>query len=130
MALLCSLSVVESSTVTAFSPNSTSLVFTWEHPPVADNYIITLEYVTENQQLACVGYEYNHTATVDVNAAEFVLAGLQEYTVYRFSVVAVFNRHGIEIQSDSTVGNITTLQAGIRRHCTEYLIIVCLHVSS
>ncbi len=120
-ALLCSLSVVDSSTVTVFSPNSTSLVFTWEHPPVVDNYIITLEYVSENQQLACAGYEYNHTATVDVNAAEFVLADLQEYTVYRFSVITIFNRHEIEIQSDSTVGEVATLQAGICGHYTEYL---------
>ncbi len=75
--------------------------------------MITLEYASGNQLLGCVGYEYNHTVTTNRNVTEFVLTAPQEYSVYRFSVIAVFNRHGIEIRSDPTMGEVTTLQAGI-----------------
>ena len=85
--LLHACSALSAPTITtAVSQSSTSITLTWTQPEsrVVDSYEVSFSY-----QGSCSGFNHTNTTTVDGTTSQYTLTGLQEFSNYTVTVVAV-----------------------------------------
>ena len=70
----------------AVSQSPTSIAVTWTQPEgeVVDSYAVSFSY-----QGPCSGFNHTNTTTVDGTTRQYTLTGLQEFSNYIVTVVAV-----------------------------------------
>ncbi len=66
------------------------------------------ERVTGSQQVLCTDYEHSGTVTAGGSDTEYTLTGLQEYSDYTFSLVAMVTRAGTEVKSIPATMDVTS----------------------
>ena len=78
----------------------TSITLTWTQPEgeVVDSYEVSFSY-----QGPCDGFEHTNTTTVNGATRQYTLTGLQEFSNYTVTVVAVNGAGRSEESSESTV---------------------------
>ena len=86
--------------------SSTSVNLTWTQPDgeIVDSYDISFSY-----QRPCDGFNHTNTTTVDNTTRQYTLTGLQEFSNYIVTVVAV-NASG---RSEESSVNVVTLPDGM-----------------
>jgi len=90
----------------ATSQSPTSITLTWTKPEgeIVDNYEVSFSY-----QGPCSGFNHTNTTTVDGTTREYTLTGLQEFSNYTVTVVAV-NGAG---RSEESSENVVTMSNGM-----------------
>ncbi len=96
-------------TITTISPSSTSVHVYWQQVDGANTYEISFERLTGSQQLLCTDYGHSGSYSVGSGYSSYTLTGLQEYSVYSISLVAVTSN---DVRSSSTTRQVTTMSAG------------------
>ena len=95
----------------AVSQSPTSIALTWTKPEweVVDSYAVSFSY-----QGPCSGFNHTSTTTVDGTARQYTRTGLQEFSNYTVTVVAV---NGAGRSGESSL-NVVTLANGmcVRSH--------------
>ena len=84
----------------AVSESPTSINLTWTQPgdEVVDSYEVSFSY-----QGSCSGFNHTNTTTVDGTTRQYTLTGLQEFSNYTVTVVAVNDAGGSEESSENVV---------------------------
>ena len=82
------------------SESPTSINLTWTQPgdEVVDSYEVSFSY-----QGPCSGFNHTNTTTVDGTTRQYTLTGLQEFSNYTVTVVAVNDAGGSEESSENVV---------------------------
>ena len=85
--------------VNTLSP--TSITLTWTQPAreVVDSYKVSFSY-----QGPCSGFNHTNTTTVDGTARQYTLTGLQKFSNYTVTVVAV---NGVGRSGESSENTVT-----------------------
>ena len=89
------------------SPTSISLTWTQSEGEVVDSYEVSFFY-----QGPCSGFNHTNTVTVDGTTRQYTLTGLQEFSNYTVTVVAV-NGAG---RSEGSRESILTMADGMCVH--------------
>ena len=88
------------------SQSPTSITLTWNQPEnrVVDSYEVSFSY-----QGPCSGFDHTNTTTVAGTTRQYTLTGLQEFSNYTVTVVAVngFGRSGGSRESIITMADST-----------------------
>ena len=106
-ALPLSAPTIPAPTITmAVSESPTSINLAWTQPgdEVVDSYEVSFSY-----QGPCSGFNHTNTTTVDGTTRQYTLTGLQEFSNYTVTVVAV-NGAG---RSEESILNVVTLANGM-----------------
>ena len=84
----------------AVSESPTSINLTWTQPEgeVVDSYEVSFSY-----QGPCSGFNHTNTTTLDGTTRQYTLTGLQEFSNYAVTVVAVNDAGGSEESSENVV---------------------------
>ncbi len=109
--------------------SSTSVWFIWEPQDEVDVYEFTYQYnIKESEQVYC---NVSDPVTVTINGTiQYLLTGMEEYSVYTVSIVAVVigEEQAAEARSSSTVREVTTIQAGTHDIAkNNFKVLVCLY---
>ncbi len=96
-------------TITTISPSSTSVHVYWQQVDGANTYEISFERLTGSQQLLCTDYEHSGSYSVNYWSSSYTMTGLQEYSIYSISLVAVTSSG---VRSSTTTRQVTTSSAG------------------
>ena len=90
----------------AVSHSPTSINLTWTQPEgeVVDSYDVSFSY-----QGPCTGFNHTNTTTVNGTARQYTLTGLQEFSTYTVTVVAV-NGAG---RSEESRESVVTMEDGM-----------------
>ncbi len=96
-------------TITTISPSSTSVHVNWQQVDGANTYEISFGRLTGSQQLLCRDYGHSSSYSIGSGSSSYTLTGLQEYSVYSVSLVAVTSNN---VRSSSTTRSIVTTSAG------------------
>ena len=90
----------------ALSQAPTSINFTWTQPvgEVVDSYEVSFSY-----QGPCSGFNHTNTTTVEGTTRQYTLTGLQEFSNYTVTVVAVNGAR----RSEESRENVVTLPDGM-----------------
>ena len=80
--------------------SSTSITLTWTQPEgeVVDSYEVSFSY-----QVPCSGFNHTNTTTVEGTTRRYTLTGLQEFSNYTVTVMAVNGAGRSEESSESIV---------------------------
>ena len=91
--------------ISAVSQSPTSITLTWTQPEgeVVDSYEVSFSY-----QGPCSGFNHTNTTTVDGTTRQYTLTGLQEFSNYTVTLVAVNDAGGSEESGE----NIVTMAGG------------------
>ncbi len=73
-----------------------------------DSYVIIYERLTGSQQLLCTDDEHSYSYSVGSGSSSYTLTGLQEYSVYSISLVAIVSG----VTSTPATTQVTTLKTG------------------
>ena len=90
----------------SLSPTSIKLNWTQQEGEVVDSYEVSFSY-----QGPCSGFNHTNTTTVDGTSRQHTLTGLQEFSNYTVTVVAVNGAGRSEKSSESVV----TMSNGMSR---------------
>ena len=91
------------------SPTSINLTWTQSVGEVVDSYEVSFFY-----QGPCSGFNHTNTTTVDGTSRQYTLAGLQEFSNYTVTVVAVNGQQ----RSEGSSLNVETLAKGM---CVSFI---------